>query len=68
MYGKVNGGYGTVTSTFGAVANFTCDNGFYLSGLEKKECGSNGVWSAGVNATCTKKGLFVKMVLMKVTE
>ena len=54
-------------STYGAVANITCDNGFSLTGLAKKECGSNGVWSVGANATCTKKGLCVKMVLTHIS-
>ena len=57
MNGKVNGGSGTATSTYGAVANFTCDDGYTLTGAISRECMANGNWSAGA-VNCTIKGLY----------
>ena len=59
----MNGQSSTVTTTYGAEANFSCDKGFSLNGQAKKTCESNGVWSAGADATCTMKGLYTQNVL-----
>ena len=58
MNGKVNGVYGTATSTYGAVANFTCDDGYTLTGATHRICMANGSWSAGADVNCTIKGLY----------
>ena len=48
----------TVTSgiVFQSVANYFCDNGYYLVGVQRRMCENNAVWS-GVEPEC--KGMVV---------
>ena len=54
--GLVNGESSTTVSTYEAFANFSCNTGYELSGVNQRKCGSNGVWSEAGNPNCTRLG------------
>ena len=54
--GLVNGERSTTVSTYEAFANFSCNTGYELSGVNQRKCGSNGVWSEAGNPNCTRLG------------
>ena len=46
-----NGSITITEVTFGALANFTCDEGFNLIGSSSRQCQANGNWS-GNDTSC----------------
>ena len=46
-----NGSVTITEVTFGALANFTCDEGFNLIGSSSRQCQANGNWS-GNDTSC----------------
>lgn len=49
-----NGSVSYANTTKDAVANYTCNEGFYLNGSEARVCQSNGFWS-DVKPMCFRK-------------
>ena len=41
---------------FGDIAVYSCDAGYFLSGIPTRDCLATGLWS-GVEPTCDRKGL-----------
>ena len=53
--------HGSVESD-GLLANYSCDNGYSLSGASIRICDSNGVWWNGAAPTCSKCAFVVLQI------
>ena len=52
----VNGDVDFVRTTFGAIAFYSCDTGFFLQGFATRTCQANGLWSNS-EPTCERKSI-----------
>ena len=52
----VNGDVDFVRTTFGAMAFYSCDTGFFLQGFATRICQANGLWSNS-EPTCERKSI-----------